>query len=190
MRRRRPVSIRTSSTGQGGAGSERELVERAAGGDHDAFRALYEANVAVVFGFARARVGAQVAEDITAETFCKAYEHISRFEWRGVPYRAWLLRIANNLVIGRARRRSSTEIPVDEPADWSSIVEDDPLAGLESQDLLASLARLPARQRAVIELRYLRDLNVAETSAVLDLTEEGVRALTYRALRALRDVYG
>ena len=77
---------------------ERDLVERAAAGDRDAFETLYELNVQPVFAFLRSRAPRELAEDLTAETFCRAYQHIGRYEWRGAPYRAWLRRIARNLL--------------------------------------------------------------------------------------------
>lgn len=173
--------------GPGAGDGERGLVARAAAGDRAAFHLLYQANVKPVFGFLRARVDHHLAEDLTAEVFCRAFEHIGTYEWRGVPYRAWLLRIAYHLVVGQARRRSSGEVPVRDPEPPAvQGPEDDVVTGLQAETLLASLARLSAAHRTVLELRFLRDLSVAEAATVLDSTEEAVRALTYRALNALR----
>jgi RNA polymerase sigma-70 factor (ECF subfamily) len=174
---------------------ERVLVERARAGDREAFRALYERNVRVVHGFLANRVGPDEAEDLAAETFARAYERLDRFEWRGIPLRAWLLRIAYHEIVSRSRRRGPAEVLTDEP---------DPGAGTghatapgpedlvvdhhtRQGDVLDALAGLPAAQRAVVELRYLRDLSVAETAEVLELSTEAVRSLTYRSLRNLRE---
>lgn len=154
----------------------------------DAFRALYEENVGLVHGFLRARIGPNDAEDLTAETFCRAYQHLHRWEDRGVPIRAWLLRIARNLVIERARKARAVMVPLDdrEHAAHRASHEDEVGASVEAASAIAALAALPESHRTVIELRYLRDLSVTETSAVLEISEEAVRALAYRALKGLR----
>lgn len=155
----------------------------------EAFHAVYEENLGAVHGFLRNRVGPQEADDLTAETFCRAYGHFDRWEDRGVPIRAWLLRIAYNLVVGRARQTSKqSSSSLDEN---SSLVaqeghEERVHTMLEMNAALEALNSLSDSHRTVIELRYLRDLSVAETAEVLDLTPEAVRALSYRALGELR----
>lgn len=170
---------------------------RAQRGDRQAMRELYEQNVRMVYSFLVKRAGRAAADDLTAEVFTKAFERIDRFEWRGIPIRSWLLRIAFNEVVGRSRRRSNTEVLVDrmdEPlggrAGWSlgeDGHEDRVVSSLSAGgDVLAALELLSPPQRAAIELRYLRGLSVGEAAVVLDLNEDAVRALTYRALKALR----
>ena len=154
----------------------------------DAFRALYEENVGLVHGFLRARIGPNDAEDLTAETFCRAYQHLDHWEDRGIPIRAWLLVIARNLVFERARKARAVMVPLDDRDDVSHRASHEEEVGtsVEAKAAVAELAALPESHRTVIELRYLRDLSVTETSAVLDISEEAVRALSYRALKALR----
>lgn len=168
--------------------AERQLVARAQAGDRDAFRALYQQNVRLVVAFLANRVGAAAAEDLAAETFAKAFERIGSFEWRGVPIRAWLLRIAYHQLVGQTRRRSSSEIVTDDitVADQGSH-EDSVVDQLTThRSLLDAVASLPPQQRLAVELRYLREMTVSETAVVLELSEEAVRALTYRSLRSLR----
>jgi RNA polymerase sigma-70 factor (ECF subfamily) len=171
-----------------GTEAERALIERAQAGDRDAFRLLYEANVTTVVSFLARRVGPQVAEDLAAETFTKAFERLDRFEWRGVPLRAWLLRIAYHEVVARSRRRSSTEVTTDDPWPEPSAGHEDAIVDhlALSGSLAAALSSLGAQQRLAVELRYLRGLSVAEASQVLGIGEEAVRALTYRSLTSLR----
>lgn len=166
---------------------EQAIVEQAVAGDRDAFRRLYEQNASTVFAFIRNRVGAQPAEDLTAETFCRAYEHLPRYEWRGVPFRAWLLRIAYHLVVARSRSRTDSELPVADPLPVEVPSHEDGVVGSsESESLRISLATLSLAHQTVLDLRFLREFSVAETAAALDASEEAVRALTYRALKALR----
>jgi RNA polymerase sigma-70 factor (ECF subfamily) len=172
--------------------AEAALVARASAGDRGAFRTLYEQNVTVVYRFIAARVAPSLVDDLTAETFAKAFERIDTFEWRGVPIRAWLLRIAYHQVIGRARRRSSSEVLTDDPTPDHVVSHEDGLVDrlTDHHDVVTALAALPDSQRAVIELRYFRELSVPETALVLELTDEAVRALTYRSLRSLRAALG
>ena len=172
--------------------AEAATIERAQAGDRAAMRQLYDDNVRMVFAFVVRRVGPGVADDLTAEVFTKAFERLDRFEWRGIPIRSWLLRIAYNEIVGRARRRSSTEVVTDEPEAGSVAGPEDAVVEALSADgdVLEALAALSPPQRAAVELRYLRGLSVSETAVVLDLQEEAVRALTYRALKALRAALG
>ena len=167
---------------------ERALVARASAGDLDAFRELYEQNVAVVVGFLHRRVWSSEVEDLTAETFCRAFERISTYEWRGRPVPS--VAVAHRV---QSRRRAVPEEVVDrdghgrDPRRSRRVPPKTPaLRHLEAGELLASLDRIPDAQRDVLELRFLEDLSVAETAEVLGSTEEAVRALTYRALRSLR----
>lgn len=162
-----------------------------------AFEVIYRENVDSVFGFLRRRVGAQAAQDLTAEAFCRAFAAYDRYEDRGLPVRAWLFRIAYNLVVGESRRRRPEAVPFDEASlavDRRIATEGDPGGDLRYDRsavarALSALSSLPNRQRSVIELRFLQDLTVAEAAEVLDSNEDAVRALTYRALRALRVAY-
>lgn len=174
-----------SDTSSGHA--EKELVERAVAGDQDAFRRLYELHVGAVFAFLRARAPHELAEDLAAETFCRAYQHIGRYEWRGAPYRAWLLRIARNLLIAHWRSKASGVHLLDdlEPVAAAHI-DADPTDAMAAASVVAMLSELPDRHREVIELRFLEERSVAETATLLDLSEEAVRALTMRAMRTLR----
>jgi RNA polymerase sigma-70 factor (ECF subfamily) len=168
--------------------AERVLIARAQDGDRHAFHQLYEQNVRLVVSFLANRVGAAAAEDLTAETFARAFERIGSFEWRGVPIRAWLLRIAYHQLVAQTRKRSSSEIVSDEVAVEDQRSHEDSVVDhlTTHRALLDAVASLPPAQRTAVELRYLRELSVPETAVVLELSEEAVRALTYRSLRSLR----
>lgn len=156
-----------------------------------AFRTVYEENVTIIFGFLRSRVGHEAAEDLTAETFCRAFRHFEAWEDRGLPIRAWLLRIALNLVIARSRRPLAHMVSIDDhpdvtqTPDASTDVED----AMEGASAMAALRQLPRSHQTVIQLRYLQELSVAETAEVMNLTQEAVRALAYRALKGLRAIH-
>lgn len=154
------------------------------------FQQVYADNVRVVHAFVRRRVGAADADDLTAETFCRAYRNYHRWEDRGIPVRAWLLRIAYHQVIARARK--ATPVLVAEPDRHHPTTgghEDEVHRKLEADEALQALSSLPASHRTVLELRHLHELSVPETATVLGMSEDATRALTYRAMQGLRKAY-
>lgn len=178
----------TTTKGSSGARSvEHELIERSQRGDRTAFRALYEANVSPIHRYVERRVGRDEADDLTAETFCRAWEGLPRYEVGPSPFLAWLYRIAANLIASRGRRRQVLDVGQPLPDDVGvEGFEEGVVSGLEAADLVTLLARLPERQREVLVRRFLRDESVGAVARDLSLTDEGVRALTYRALSSLR----
>ena len=95
---------------------ERDLIERAQAYEASAFAEIYERFYQGIFNYVFYRVTEEaLAEDITAEVFVKALEAIDGYEFRGVPFSAWLYRIANNMVTDHFRRKPrSTYVPLEE----------------------------------------------------------------------------
>ncbi len=97
--------------------AERLMIE-AAQRDRAAFAPLYERYVDQIYAYAHTLTrNRELAEDVTASTFAKAIEDLPRFEWRGVPYSAWLYRVAANLVARQARRPAWVDIDAHQPVD-------------------------------------------------------------------------
>lgn len=166
---------------------EVELVDAARGGDRGAFHVLYERNADTVYRYAAARVGPHEAEDVTAEVFCRAWTVLPRYEQRGRPFAAWLVRIARNLLISRARR--TWPVLYDDTVRATSgdgSFEEHLVTTLMGEALREALEHLDDRHREVLRLRYLDGLSAVEAGQRLGLGDEAVRALTYRALRSLR----
>ena len=161
---------------------ERTLIE-AAQADPARFVDLYERHFHRVYGYVIRRTGSRTeAEDITSEVFEKAFTNLSRFEWRGVPFVAWLYRIASNALSDRRRQteRDSSEPPPDLPDARES--ED-----IERRAMLFQLVdRLPEVQRQVIEMRFVDGKSIREIAAALDRSEGAVKQLQLRALENLR----
>jgi RNA polymerase sigma-70 factor (ECF subfamily) len=168
---------------------ERLLIQEAQR-DRSKFAVLYERYVdqifAYVFSMTRNR---ELAEDVTAATFARAYEELPKFQWRGVPYSAWLYRVAGNMV-ARSRRgpgwvalgdhlQSDTADPMDVVAHRITAAE-----------LTALVHRLPPDQREVVMLRFGGELRNKEIAEIIGRSEGAVKLLTFRALTTLRKELG
>jgi RNA polymerase sigma-70 factor, ECF subfamily len=161
---------------------ERTLIA-AAQADPARFEELYDRHVQRVYGFVSRRVGNRAeAEDITSAVFEQALASLPRFEWRGVPFAAWLIRIAANALADHWRRTSRES--GDAPADMPDVGETD---AIEQRAILFQLVgRLPDLQRRVIELRFGEEKSLREIAAALDRSEGAVKQLQLRALQNLR----
>jgi len=161
---------------------ERTQIE-AAQADPARFVDLYERHFHRVFGYVIRRAGSRAeAEDITSEVFERALTNLSRFEWRGAPFAAWLYRIAANALADRRRQtaRDSDEPPPDLP-DGREAEE------IERRAMLFQLVeRLPGLQRQVIEMRFIDGKSIREIAAALDRSDGAVKQLQLRALENLR----
>jgi len=167
------------------------LVDRARQGDPEAFAALYDRYVDRVYRFVLYRVqgDSALAEDITSEVFLRALRKIKGFQWQGRDVGAWFLTIARNLVLdhfksGRARLEV---LGIDSPGASDNVIdaEDAALSRVSTQDLYTAIKRLGNEQQEVIYWRFLQGYSVAETAAAMDKTDGAIKALQYRAVKAL-----
>jgi RNA polymerase sigma-70 factor (ECF subfamily) len=156
----------------------------AAQADPERFLELYDRYFHRVWAFVvrRSRNRAE-AEDVTSEVFRRALENLGGYEWRGVPFFPWLLRIAANLLANRWQKTGKES--GDPPPETAG-----PDVDLERRAMLFQLVdRLPETQRRVIELRYMEERSLLEIASALDKTEGAVKQLQRRALEHLRDVW-
>jgi len=166
-----------------------QLVERARSGDRAAFAALYDVFAPRIYRYFRFRVSAaDVAEDLTQKVFLKMVEHLPKYESRGLPFAAWVFRVARNAWID-ADRSNRPAVDLDELIGHASdALGPDELAATshEHEALRRAVAGLPSDQRDVIAYRFFADLTPGETAAQMRRTEGSVRVLQHRALAALR----
>jgi len=166
----------------------RGLVIAARSGDEAAFVSVYRTYAPDVYRFCLARVGRpEDAEDLLQQTFLRVVEALPRYEDRGLPFGAWLFRIARSVTVDQHRRRRD-ELSLDTEGGEPNGVPPAPLA-LDLGDremLLAALASLTPDQREVVRLRFFADLTARECGLILGRDEAAVRALQWRALAALR----
>lgn len=170
------------------------LIERAQAGDAEAFGLIYDRYVDTVFRFVYFRVGnRQLAEDLTADTFLRALKRIGSFTWQGRDLGAWLVTIARNLVADHFKSgRYRLEITMSDVLDADR--EDRGLEGspeaavvdhITNVELLAAVKQLNPEQQECIVLRFLQGFSVAETAQAMGKNEGAIKALQYRAVRAL-----
>jgi len=169
---------------------ERLLIE-AAQNDPARFADLYEINFERVYAYVLRRVGNRSeTEDVTAEVFHQALANLRRFEWRGIPFAAWLFRIAANLISDRWQRsgREVSDVSAMESAQNES-AQVSP-AEIEDVERRATLFRLvetlPVEQKRVVVLRFVEEKSIREVAREIRKTEGAVKQLQFRALSTLR----
>ncbi len=167
------------------------LIERAARGDREAFGEIYEQHALRVFRHAYFLTGdPTLAEDLTAQTFLKALEAIPRYEQRGVPFIAWLLRIAGNLTINYKKAQKNghhAQLPETlEDEDRFVSPERSCEAKSNGERIWRFVSQLPHEQRQVVVMRFIDDLPYQEVAQVLGKSVGAVRVIQFRALASLR----
>jgi RNA polymerase sigma-70 factor (ECF subfamily) len=166
------------------------LVQAAQNGDASAFGRLYDRYVDSVFRYVLFRVGDRtLAEDVTSETFLRAYRRIASISYQGRDVGAWFVTIARNLVLDHVKSsRFRLEVSTADPEDGYSVEsgpESQVLSRLTHVELLRCVRLLGDDQRECIVLRFLQGLSVAETAAVMNRNEGAIKALQHRAIRRL-----
>ena len=173
----------------GDLGSDAALVQAAKAGDATAFGELYERYRDAIYRFCLSRTGtSHDAEDLTADVFVKALQSIDRWQDRGLPFAAFLYRIARNAAIDRSRTLKqplSVDGLLQEPASKQN-VELEATFAVEKSILLAALAKLKSEHRDVVVMRFIEGYSALEVAAMLGKTEGAIRTLQHRALERLR----
>ena len=169
-----------------------DVVERAKAGDKQAFGELYDAYKDMVFRFVYFRVGnRRLAEDLTSDTFLRAMKRIDTWEWQGKDVGAWLVTIARNLVADHYKsaycrlERAHGDVLEYDLVDPGPDPEAAAVSHLTNLAVLAAVKRLSPEQQKCIVLRFLSGFSVAETAQAMGKNEGTVKALQYRAVRAL-----
>ena len=169
---------------------ERLLIE-AAQLDPARFADLYELNFERVYAYIVKRVHDRAdTEDLTAEVFQQALANLKRFEWRGIPFAAWLFRIAANLISDRwhrSGREIADDSQIEAAQNESSQVSPAEIEQVERRATLFRLVdTLPAEQRRVVVLRFVEQKSIKEVAREIRKTEGAVKQLQFRALTSLR----
>ena len=170
---------------------EQEILGRAQQGDREAFGSLYEHYVDRIFNYVYYRTGnIHDAEDLTARVFYRAMNHVQRYIDRGVPFSAWLYRIAHNLIANWHRDRSRhLEIPLDDAPTLHYKGEPPEVTLMQGQDqdaLLKLIRSLPAERQHLLILKFVEHMSNTEIGEIMNRSEGAVKSLYHRTLLALR----
>lgn len=171
---------------------EQQLVEQART-SAEAFATLYRQYLPRIHAFAYRRSNSrEIAEDVTASTFERAYRQLDKFEWRGGGFGAWLFRIAANELADHYRRQQRSQSERGQIALGALHNESqvDDLERLErdarSQELIEAMGTIKPRYQEAISLRYLAGLSHEEAADAMGVTKPVMAVTLTRALKALK----
>lgn len=169
---------------------ERETIQRAREGDQQALADIYDMYLPRVYRYVYLRVGdVAEAEDLTEDIFLRMLGGIADYKQGGVPFSAWLFRIAHNHLVSyyrkngvRGPKTTIDESVVDSRPDPATIVE----TRLTYGEVAKAVEELPEAQREVISLRFAVGLSIAETAKALGKRQGNVKALQHKAVAKLQ----
>ncbi|MBM2827400.1 MAG: polymerase sigma-70 factor, subfamily (modular protein) [Dehalococcoidia bacterium] len=167
--------------------SDEVLVEMAKS-EPDAFGQLYNKYVARIYSYIYYRTGdVSEAEDLTEKVFFQALTHIARYNNKGVPFSAWLYRIAHNLVANWHRDRSRHPVTPLEGVSLSAGEENGLEEAEERTVVHKAVATLPPERQHLLLLKFVQDLPNAEIGRIMGKSEGAIKALLHRTLKTLRE---
>jgi RNA polymerase sigma-70 factor (ECF subfamily) len=168
--------------------NEQALIAQAQSGDEEAVSLLYERHVDAIFEYFRYRVDSKTtAEDLTSEVFLRMVRGLGSYRDKGLPFRAWLYRIAGNLVIDYYRqhkKRDTMALPESYESD-----DTDPFDRLaideEQVRLRLAIRTLPEDYQDLLVMRFVQELPHTEIAKIMNKSAAALRAMQHRAIKAL-----
>lgn len=172
--------------------TDEDCLARIAQGDQEAFGVLYERYVGRIYNYIYYRTGDSAeAEDLTAKVFLRAMRHIINYRDIGLPFSAWLYRIAHNLVANWHRDNSRRrEIALDDTFSMVHLAEhpESELVDREqSERLIHIIKQLPAERQQLVILKFVEHLSNSEIGVIMGRSEGAIKSLYHRTLLALRN---
>ena len=167
---------------------EYKILERARKNPR-AFGELYEKYFDRIFNFIfRQTDDEDLTADLCSQTFLIILKNLEKYEFRGVPFSAWLYKIASNEINKHYRKQKGSKVFSIEETRLRELIEQvDEVSDEELiQRLMNYLRELPTEMLQVLELRFFEDKDFKEIAFILDITESGAKMRTYRALDRLR----
>ncbi len=179
--------------------SDQELAKHART-SRDAFGALYERHVTAIYRYVYYRVGnMEDTEDLTARVFARALKHIHNYNDRGLPFTAWLYRIAHNVVANFHRdNKRHPSIPLEDVETQPEGAHEDNADATdlridserERQRLIDAIRRLPEERQQLVVLKFVQQLQNAEIGQIMNRSEGAIKSLYHRTLAQLRQGLG
>ena len=175
--------------------TDENAIPQAAQGDAEAFGYLYQKYVTPIFNYIYYRTGNQQdAEDITARVFHRAFGHISSYKYIGVPFSAWLYRIAHNLVANYHRDSSrKREVSLEDHLDLHTPSDHPETVLVINQDneaLLVAIRKLTPDRQQLLILKYVEHLSNSDIAVIMGRSEGAIKSLYHRTLQALKIFLG
>ncbi len=168
------------------------ILAKAVAGDQEAFSLLYSRHVTKIFNYIYYRTGnTSDAEDLTSRVFHRAMAHIKNYRDQGVPFSAWLYRIAHNLVANWHRDNSRRkEVPLEDHTNLTMRGNLPEISLVESQEiekLLQVIRKLSAERQQILILKFVEGLSNAEIAVIMGRSEGAIKSLYHRTLLSLRE---
>ncbi len=170
-----------------------DLVIKARQGDSEAFGQIYDQFAGRLFRYIRIKIqNQQEAEDVLQEVFIKAYRGLAGVNMEGLNFSAWIYKIAGNCVNDHFRKvyRGPVTTSIKDSMDLAdkTSLEQEAATNSDMEIAIRAFALLPALYRQVLELRFIQDLSVRETAAVLGKSNLAVRLIQHRALKKMKNI--
>ncbi len=169
---------------------DERVIKQVKEGDAEAFGMLYEQYAEVIFRYVYSHLESRLdAEDLTEEIFLRAWRALPKYDERGLPFSAFLFRIARNSLIDHYRQKKAVqsiedmEVQSREPGPEEMVD-----VHIENHNLRDTIAKLREDYRNVLIFRFLSGLSPEETAQVMQRSVGAVRVLQHRALSALKDL--
>lgn len=173
---------------------EHDLVTRAINGETDAFGELYKRYLDAIYRFVYFKTGHnEDAEDLTEQTFLKAWEALPKYKQVGKPFSSWLYRIAYNVIVDYHRHNKKVDginqelikesFFIQHPGTLQSVVDREELTNLAQ-----AITKLTEEQQMVIILRFIEGMSYKEVSDIIGKNEGTCRMIQFRGLTALQNI--
>ncbi len=173
--------------------AEEQKIVEAAKNDARAFAGIYDRYFEQIFNFILRRTDDEVlTDDLTSQTFLKALQSLKKYEFRGLPFSAWLYRIASNEVNKHYNRKKRKRVFSLEEERLFEIIEtdnNDPELDEQISTLISTLNDLPTDVMEVLELRFFEERSFKEISFILNISESGAKMRLYRAIDKLKKYF-
>jgi RNA polymerase sigma-70 factor, ECF subfamily len=169
--------------------AEWDLVKRAQEYEEEAIESLFQTYYPKIYNYAFLQMGdVQAAEDLASDVMLKMIESINKYHFRGLPFGAWVFRIARNRLIDlHRRRRRRGEVDLSETLS-SALANPQALAerALERGQIQVALKHLTDEQRQVITLKFIQGFDNSSVGQIMQRSEGAIKSLQHRALGSLR----
>ncbi|MBL57308.1 MAG: RNA polymerase [Flavobacteriales bacterium] len=168
--------------------SEQQLIEEAKK-DAKNFRPIYNQYYEIVFRFIFQRIGdEQITTDIVSEVFYRALHNLKKYEFRGLPFSSWLLRIAHNETIKHYRKVSKSRVVKLQTEHLQNLTQEEETNYLEDFKpvLMNALKKLKIEDMQLIEMRFFEERPFKEIAEIMNKKESAIKMKVYRILEKLK----